>query len=157
MATSKYKKYLVESPKISQNKQHPSLFEQVSIVNELNGTLAGAFYLSCGLVLKKDEIGPQCKPHNHDFDEYLVFLGTNPEDPQDLGGEVELWLENEKHFINKSTAVFVPRGLYHTPMLFNKVNTPFTVIRVGNSLKDSHLSYSKDPRWAHLPDVPPGA
>jgi hypothetical protein len=159
METTKYKKYLVECPKIPKSKVseiHPNILGQIAILNELNGTLPGAFYLTCGLALMKDEI-PKSKPHNHDFDEYLVFLGTNQEDPQDLGGEVELWMEDEKYIITKSTAVFIPRGIYHCPLLFNRIDRPFQVIRVGNSLKDSYLSYSQDPRWAHLPDTPPGA
>jgi hypothetical protein len=154
METTKYGKYIVEAPNVSKSEIHPNMFGQVGINNELNGTMPGAFYLSCALVLKKDEIGPRNKPHNHDFNEYLVFLGTNPEDPQDLGGEVELWLENEKHLITKSAAVFVPQGLYHTPLIFKRVDKPMILIRVGNALKDSHLSYSQDPRWASLPDEP---
>jgi|WetSurMetagenome_2_1015567.scaffolds.fasta_scaffold18639_5 hypothetical protein len=156
MATSKYRKYIVESPDIAKSKVHTNIVQQIGIINELNGALPGAFYLTCGLALNPVSI-PESKPHNHDFDEYLIFLGTNPEDPHDLGGEIELWLEDEKHIITRSAAVFVPRGLYHTPLLFKRVDRPFITIRVGNSLKDTYLSYSQDPRWAHLPDDPTGA
>jgi len=159
METLKYKKYLVECPEIPKDKIaeiHPNIYPQIAVIDELNGKLPGAFYLTCGLAMKKDVI-PKNKPHNHDFEEYLVFLGTNPEDPQDLGGEVELWIEDEKYIITKSTAVFIPRGLYHCPLLFHRIDRPFQVIRAGNSLKDTYLSFSPDPRWAHLPDEPPEA
>lgn len=37
------------------------------------------------------------KADTHDFDEVLAFFGTNPDDPYDLGGEMEIWLDDEKH------------------------------------------------------------
>lgn len=110
----------------------------------------------CELINKADDGTIQdFKPHNHDFDEYLVFLGTNPKDASDLGGELEIWLgDEEKHIINKSSAVFIPRGLYHTPIYFKRVDTPIVMIRTGNTLKYENLSYSQDTKWADLKEPP---
>ena len=33
--------------------------------------------------------------HAHEFDEVVTFIGNNVEDPYDLGGEIEFWLEDE--------------------------------------------------------------
>lgn len=45
----------------------------------------------------------------------FCFLGTNPEDPGDLGAEVEFWLgegeKTEKMVINTPSAVYVPPGV----------------------------------------------
>jgi len=154
MAKTKYGKYIIshtehESP-------HPGHTATVWINNELNGKLRNAQYLLCEMICKADDSNTiHAKPHNHDFDEYLVFIGTNPEDPFDLGGEVEIWLgDEEKHVITRSSTVFVPRGLYHTPIHFNRVDRPIIMFRTGNTLKYTNLSYSPDPKWTDLP-LPP--
>ena len=69
-------------------------------------------------------LSPWAKVHQHDEDEILAFLGTNPKDPKDLGGEVEIWLEDEKFVLTKSFLVYVPKGLKHCPLSINRVDTP---------------------------------
>jgi hypothetical protein len=148
VAESKYGKYVITST--PQNMAHPHLINSLWINNELNGTVKGAFYIETCLVTRADD-GPKDKPHNHDFDEYLIFLGTNPADPSDLCGEIEIWLGDEEKFnITKTCAIFLPKGLYHTPLLFKRVDRPIMMIHAGNTLKYRHLSYSQNPKWAHL-------
>ena len=64
------------------------------------------------------------KPHKHDSDEILGFYGSNPDDPYDLGGEVELHIEGESHILTKSSLVFLPGGMEHCPLYVNKVERP---------------------------------
>ncbi len=65
-------------------------------------------------------------PHTHDFDEFLVFLGSDAANASDFGAEVELSLgkEGEKHIINTATVACIPRGLIHGPLNFRKVDRP---------------------------------
>jgi mannose-6-phosphate isomerase-like protein (cupin superfamily) len=80
-------------------------------------------------------INPDRPPHSHEFDEIFIFLGTDRENPNDLGGEVEFWLgegeDTEKYLLDTSTCIFVPRGLVHLPMIFKKVTRPFLLVTVG--------------------------
>jgi len=80
-------------------------------------------------------VNPDRPPHSHQFDEVFVFLGSNREDPNDLGGEVEFWLgegkDTEKYLLHTSTCIFVPRGLVHLPMIFKKVKRPFLLVTFG--------------------------
>jgi len=62
--------------------------------------------------------------HAHDYDEILGFFGTDFEHPYDLGGEIELWLEDEKFILTKSCLIFVPRGMNHCPLVIHKVSRP---------------------------------
>jgi mannose-6-phosphate isomerase-like protein (cupin superfamily) len=67
--------------------------------------------------------------HKHDFDQFLIFVGGDINNMVDLGGEVELTLSEdgvnlEKFVIKEATTVFVPRGLYHCPLNFKKINDP---------------------------------
>ena len=78
------------------------------------------------------------KPHSHPFPEILGFYGSNPDDPFDLGGEVELYVNGEQHIITKSTMVFLPPNLPHCPITVLKVDRPiFHFSVVMNSIYTS--------------------
>jgi len=62
--------------------------------------------------------------HCHDTDELLSFLGSNPDDTSDLGGEVEFYIEGEKHLLTKSTYIFLPAGVKHSPLYINRLDRP---------------------------------
>ena len=64
------------------------------------------------------------KPHSHPFPEILGFYGSNPDDPFDLGGEVEFPIDGEEHIITKSTMVFLPPNLPHCPLYVVKCERP---------------------------------
>jgi hypothetical protein len=78
--------------------------------------------------------------HKHDFPQYLIFLGTNPNDLLDFGGEIEFTLSEdgknmEKHIITKATEVYIPPGLYHCPLVFKKVIKPILIVDIFFSQK----------------------
>ena len=81
------------------------------------GRSPGAYYLETCMMLRTGSTPDLQEPHSHDFDEYLVFLGTDPDDHFDLGGEVELWVGDEKRLLTRSCAVFVPAGVPHCPLV----------------------------------------
>ena len=69
--------------------------------------------------------------HKHDdFEQYLVFVGGDPENMTELGAEIELSLgeEGEKYTINTATIVRIPKGLYHGPMNFKRVDKPIVFL-----------------------------
>jgi mannose-6-phosphate isomerase-like protein (cupin superfamily) len=106
--------------------------DSLYIDNELDGAVPGAFYLETCMVLRTGSVGNLTVAHTHAFDEYLVFLGTNPEDQFDLGGEVELWVGDEKRMLTRSCAAFVPAGTPHCPLVIHRVDRPFIFFTTGN-------------------------
>jgi mannose-6-phosphate isomerase-like protein (cupin superfamily) len=147
MAKSKYGKYYIT--KTPPNPRHPESRikgnsmpweNTLYINNELDGAIKNAFYLETNMVLRKStgEVGE--KSHSHPFDEYLIFLGTDPDDLFDLHGMVEFWIGGEKHLITKSCAVFVPGGIEHCPLYFHRVDKPFMFVTTGNSYGYKHES-----------------
>ncbi len=64
------------------------------------------------------------KAHSHEFDEAIAFVGTNPDNPYDLGGEVELWVNNEQNILDRSFVAFIPAGTVHCPLRIRKVIRP---------------------------------
>jgi hypothetical protein len=72
-------------------------------------------------------------PHAHDFDQVLCFLGADPFHVDDFQAEVEFSLgeEGEKHIIDASTIVYVPKGLIHCPLYFKKVDKPIIFMNIA--------------------------
>ncbi len=70
--------------------------------------------------------------HAHDYDQLLCFVGSNPNNIFDFGAEVEIFLgeEEEKHLINTTSIVYIPKGLLHCPINFKKVDKPITFTHI---------------------------
>ena len=141
MEQTKYGKYFITdtppNPNHPQNRVKDSDVpwqNSLYISEELNGTVKGAFYLETNIVLRTGTIELVSKEHSHPFDEYLAFLGTDPDDQFNLGGEVEFWVGGEKHVITRTCAVFVPGGVEHCPLYFHRVDRPFMFVTTGNTL-----------------------
>lgn len=140
MAESKYGKYIVTEPKANIIK--PSWSPQGPAPNRVayldSEVIDGAFYMECVWIMPGlrpppgvdlEKLSPQA--HTHDYDEILGFFGSDMENIHDLGGEVELWLEDEKHIINKSCLVFIPKGMKHCPLYFRRIDKPIFHFSVG--------------------------
>jgi len=69
--------------------------------------------------------------HSHPFDEVIAFFGTNPDDIHDLCGEVELWIDGEQNFINKSFMAFIPAGTEHCPLKIRRIDRPIFHFTAG--------------------------
>lgn len=82
----------------------------------------GSFQMNCSWYKKSIPRGPG--PHAHDSDEIIAFFGSNPEDPHDLGGEIEIWMEDQSFFLKKSTLLFIPAGVRHCPLIIRQANRP---------------------------------
>lgn len=69
--------------------------------------------------------------HEHvhpDFDEVLLWMGNDPDHPEDLGGALYMTIEGERHVLTTTGAVYIPAGHYHCPLGFESVQRPFTFI-----------------------------
>lgn len=123
---TKYGKYIISELVMPEARQKidPEYRKYARRVRWLDAdTIPGAFNVNTAWYLKA---GPtlENKPHVHDVDEVIAFIGSDPEDPDDLGGEIELWMDDEKHIITKTTLVFIPAGLVHCPLILNRVDRP---------------------------------
>jgi hypothetical protein len=88
---------------------------------------ATTFGFSMVPITKAFEMAP--KPHVHDFDEFLMFLGGDIANLLTLGGEVEFSLgdsENnlEKFVFTKPTICHLTTGVWHCPLNFKRVDNP---------------------------------
>ena len=91
--------------------------------------------------------------HAHGYDELFLFIGLDPHDTLNLGGEVEFWLgegdEAEKFVTTKATAIWVPAGVVHNPNYFRRVDRPYLMVVIALT-GDYHMGEMR-----HAP-LPPG-
>ena len=152
----KFDKYFITQTKPSQTlEEYGQDYEStnveypVNIDSEADGKVPGAFYFSPHIVVRPTaKNAKSMKPHCHDFDEYMLFMSFDPTNPADLGGEVEFWIEDEPHRFSKTTAIFIPRFTWHSPLIMRRVDRPFGFVIAGNTLRSAHLQFSPDPKYA---------
>ena len=73
--------------------------------------------------------------HEHPFPEIVLLIGSNPRDLRDLGGEVTWGMgegdDAERFTLTHTTAIYVPPGLPHAPLVYERVDRPILNIVVG--------------------------
>jgi hypothetical protein len=126
MTESKYSKYVVtelQFPKerSSINPVYARYANRILWMDE--NVVPGAFQVNASWYFKAGNTLEDA-PHVHDADEMLGFFGSDPDNPHDLGGEIEIWLEDEKQVITKSVMLFIPAGMKHCPLVLKRVDRP---------------------------------
>ena len=122
MAESKYGKYILREPHTSTWPREPISF---------NSTLNAG--ITCDSVFTvRTETGTEGpRPHKHDADEYIFFLGGDPTNYKDLQAEIDFclgWGEDQETFtINTATVIYIPKGLVHLPWNFKRIDKPIIV------------------------------
>jgi hypothetical protein len=136
MTKSKYGKYIVTELKIPESKQKIAAFYSTYARRILwmdDNVVEGAFHMNTSWFLKPSTT-TENTAHTHDSDEIIGFFGNNPQDPYDLGGEIEIWLEDEKQILTRTCLIFVPAGIKHCPLIIRRVDRPifhFTIVASG--------------------------
>ena len=93
--------------------------------------LKGAPYAEAVWFLTTNDTGPA--PHTHEnFDEFIGFIGSDPEHPDALNAEIDFYIEDEKITVTKSCLVYIPRGLTHSPIYVPKLQRPIIHFSGGN-------------------------
>jgi hypothetical protein len=131
MAKKKYGKYI---KKLSFKDEGPGFYRQIAMVN---GNSAGVnVQVEYGTYVAAGKMGKEpYGSHVHDFDQVLLWLGTDMNDLSELGAEVEICLgggeEKERHIFTETCAVAIPKGLPHLPVIHQRIDKPFIFMMVS--------------------------
>ena len=151
MADSKFEKYLVRKPiykrgRRIKNRQSPTMtYMSRAQVPEAN------YYLEYGWIYGIPEPNPCTSEHVHDTEKIIMYIGGDPQNPEDLGGEIELFIGGKSLTFATSAALFVPRGVRHGPVIwkdFRKPHIEMTIVLGAGDIKDDLPS--------HIPDASQG-
>jgi hypothetical protein len=128
MAETKYGKYIIREP------LEKGMAPMLHICGE-EGCVGAAFPnfpVEVQLLCITQPLAFPHPPHAHDADEIFFIFGSNPQNYYDFDAEIEIYLgeEREKHIINSTCIVYIPKGLVHAPIAIKKVNKPIQWMHV---------------------------
>jgi hypothetical protein len=119
-----YEQYVIRSPMresgahFLEGRQSPTMTYmsriQVNIAN---------YYIEFGWIW--DIVKPSIGEMRHEkYDEIVLHIGGDPDNPEDLGADMEFGLGGDLLSFNTSYGVFVPKGLRHGPLNWKNVRKP---------------------------------
>ena len=141
--SGKYDKYVIDDPKLVHDLAHHD-FSSVKGFSYpdpvyLDAELCPEAGHWLDIVWVWERTIPEELPglHSHPFPEIVLLVGSNPHDLRDLGGEVSWGMgegdDAERFTLTHTTAIFVPAGLSHGPLIYERVDRPMLNIVVGLS------------------------
>ena len=144
MAVAKYGKYLIKKPVREVNvdvaggvkgREYPTMtYMSRDLVPECD------LYLEFGWIWDMPDPNPHIFEHAHDHDEVVLHIGSDPGNPEELGAEIEFMVDGEPLTIDKTSAIFVPKGVKHGPLTWKRVDKPHLEIAIvlgGGTLQES--------------------
>ena len=98
----------------------------------------GSFQMNMSWYLHASDCRPLLKhdEHVHEHDEMIGFIGSDPDDPYDLGAEIEIGINGELHRLTRSSIIFMPAGMKHLPLSIISLERP--VLHFSISLNSSY-------------------
>jgi len=143
MAESKYGKYFLNELSPEQREKGFGKNPRFSVWTD-NDIIQGSNCFSV-MVMDEKSLSVFHGPHTHKDPEVLVAIGMNPEDPMDLGAELEMCMgkEMEVHKITRTTLVYIPANFLHAPFRVTRVDRPFIFIQSQYAGKMTETSYAK--------------
>jgi hypothetical protein len=141
MAELKYSKYIITEPKPfppelikkfeAEHARRKSTVKSTRLMSVDDEIVKDFFYVDCNWLWSGSAEDTAEEPHAHDFDEVIGFVGSNREDPHDLGGKITIWLDGKEEVLTKSCLIFVPAGVEHCPILFNRIDRPVFFVTIS--------------------------
>jgi hypothetical protein len=156
MAKASYKKNLVQEParevwmnKELKGRQNPTMtFMSEDLVPGSNT------YIEVGWIYQMPDPNPHILRHEHNYPEIVMHFGNDPDNPEDLGAEIEFGVGDETLKITKTSAVYIPKGVPHGPLVWKKVKRPHIQMAMMlncRTLKDAdqggHIKKAKEKKY----------
>ncbi len=125
MSKSDYEKYIVKKPAYEGNKLPVKNYQSPPMTFISNSLIPGADnYIQIGWIYGLPEPRTVIGEHTHDFDQIIIFWGSDADTPQDLGAEIEYYIGGQPITFNTTTGIFIPKGTRHGPVTWNKFRFP---------------------------------
>jgi hypothetical protein len=138
MADTKYGQYFIRGAKPGETR--PAFVDAIAYLDD--DVVKDSLYFNC-VFIRPDNMPRVHGPHTHPHQEILGYFGIDPDNPFELGAEIELSMgeELEKHVFNQSTLVYIPPNTIHCPIRYLKIERPFMFIYSMPTKKLQEKSY----------------
>lgn len=143
MAKKSYQKNLVNKPRYEVGPEKVTGRQNPTMTFMSNDLVPGSnTYIEIGWIYEMPKPNPHILEHDHEkYDEIVLHIGTDPEKPEELGGKIEFVVGGETIVIDKTSALFIPRGVKHGPLTWKSVEKPhiqMVVMPGAGTLKESN-------------------
>jgi hypothetical protein len=122
----KYARNLVTKPayEVTAGKVKGRSYPTMTIMS--NDLVPGSnVYIELGWIWEMPEPNPHILEHSHaKYNEIVFHIGSDPKNPEDLGAEIEFTVGGEPLVFDRTSALFVPAGVSHGPVVWKKVRRP---------------------------------
>ncbi len=83
------------------------------------------YYSEFGWIYAMPDPNPHVLEHAHpNFEELVFHMGADPDNPEDLGAEMEIGVEGAPVPVNTTNVFFYPKGVKHGPNVWKDVSKP---------------------------------
>jgi hypothetical protein len=136
MKNSDHEKYLVRKPLREVGRNSPArtrAFRTVPGMTYMSNDLVPGSntYIEMGWIWDMPDPNPHIHEHvNEDHDEIILHIGNDPDNPEDLGAEIEFCVGGQPLVFDKTTALFVPKGVRHGPLTWKRVSRPHVELTI---------------------------
>jgi len=122
-----FKQYFVRGPKPEETNE--TIKRYIAMLDD--DVVKGSFFFSA-LFMQPKYSTPVTPSHYHPYSEVLFFQGLNPDKPEELGWEIDLYIgeEFERHTITKTSLVYFPPRLVHCPIISRMKKPVFHIYSV---------------------------
>jgi hypothetical protein len=104
-----------------------------------NAVAEGSIMVNCSWVYAGEDPGGM-GAHSHPYPEVIGFAGGDPRDADNLGAELEFWMEDEKYMIDKSCLIYIPKGVKHGPIITRNLRKDIFHFDIQLTTGEVHLA-----------------
>jgi hypothetical protein len=133
MVESKYEKYLVRTPKYDNTLAKNNTKSAMVYMSE-SQVFESSCYLDYRWISKNPEAEYILPEKSNSKEQIILFIGGDPQNPEDLGGEIEITLNNQNYIVKSTAALYLPQGLKCGPMIWKKWSHPHIIMIIVPSI-----------------------
>ena len=144
-----YEKYVVRKPLILQGTDVTEAMESPAQIYMSSDLIPESnVYVDFGWIPGMPGLNPPIPDHSHDYEEVVLLVGNDPENPEILGAEIEFCINDQPLLFNTTTAIYAPKSLKHGPLTWKKFERPHLlmpiVIGTGSLAEAAPAGYKED-------------
>ena len=126
-----YERYVVRNPAILQGTDVTEAMESPAQIYMSSDLIPeSTVYVDFGWIPGMPGKNPPIPDHAHDYEEVVLLVGNDPENPERLGAEIEFCINDQPLTFDTTTALYAPKSLKHGPLTWKKFEKPHLLMPI---------------------------